>query len=267
MDGLFLRYYIFKNTINNIDKSIINIDIDDNLLFNSISFTTSALFFNKLKKDKYDLYNKINDNLSDLLIESLISIEKHNDFNKLLFIYSLVTNKKINEYYNSYFMLFETSKLYNYNMIDSYLSSKEDFNLFNESIIKHYNIKFKFNPIYNELIKYPFVKLFKFFGTLNYFNKSYKNMNKFYKNKYHFKYKKYKMNEIKYDKKIDTSILNLGNNVFTLNNKNYNYSLDEFNELIIKDILTEINVINDYLFNHDDKKIRKYYNIKDEKKI
>ena len=152
MNALILKYFCFKKLIDKEPELIKEkLEYDDSLLFSLLSFKQSAMFYSK--KDKYEIYNKLNnESFIDLIIESAINLSKENDYNKLLFLYSFVIDYYVDYYITPYLSIFakDYSLCEATNMLDSIVANQNEFNPTNIGHKKsHYSfVKFFFKKYY-----------------------------------------------------------------------------------------------------------------------
>ncbi len=288
MHALLTNYYFLKQIVDKLPKNIeFNKEISKDLIFNFANFNSTSYFYKKVnkKKDKYQLFNKIYDKSFDsFYVDLLIELKKDLNPYKLLFSYGIYTNYYLTNNLKEYILKTKNSTTTldeAYNMLDFYFANKND-----DINLKKTNLRLFFLNGYNyfdymeELIHKPLLKNYNIFNSYNYFKKSYKNKEKFYSfctksrvgiRKILFKLfsRIYKINTkfYFYNDKIDTKLINLQRNKFEINDKTYELSLEEYINEIKKEVLKIISDINDYLFYNNDKKIRKLFNIPDEKNL
>ena len=115
----------------------------------------------------------------------------------------------------------------------------------------------------------------------SYFTRCYKKKKKFYKRFAKVKYKAFLLSfyslfyrrrkilpkEFPYRKKIDTNLLNVKKAFFKIGEFEYNYTIDELVNKALKDAVNKIKALNSYLFDNNENKFRKEFNIPEEKKI
>ena len=267
MDAIIIKYYGFQYVLNKLPNEIKEkLSYDDSLLFSLISFKSSPRFYSK--KDKYDIFNKINnESFKNIIIDSTISLFTDNDFNKLLFLYGLVISDEIDNYLNQY--LNQISKDYSLNesinMADKIIADKYEFNT--DDLIKNYPDSFIYYDYMDELIHLLFIKYYNFFGSTNYFKIAYRKMKKFYKNKTKPKIFNLEINESRYFDKYSTVIFNKNREEYIINNKNYHYDFNDFIDFIYSKIYDKINAINAFLFDNINDLFIKEYNIDPDIKI
>ena len=289
MYGAMLHYYFFKDVVEKLDNSIKSkLEYDDNLIFNFANFNTSSLFykiFNPFKNDKYNIQNYFDkDTFNSIIIDSAISIQKNNDFNKLLFLYGMIAHKTLNDYLYPYVNALK-SNTYSFNdalnMLDFYSAKRNGLDITKESIYKIFKDSFQYYDYMDEVIRFPMIKTCKLMSSFTYFTKCYKRKRKFYKKYARAKYRivwikfisifyrKHSLSpkEFIYKKKIDTNLLNVKKVEFKIGEKIYNDNLDELINKAVKESLNIIRAVNSYLFDNNDKKLRQIYNIPQTKKL
>lgn len=247
------NYYILKEVLNRLPNVIKEkIEYNDELLLNLTSFYDTALFFSYPKDDKYNLYNKIIESDDKLILELAVKLSKDNSFEKLLLLYAIASKIVFNQEIKKYLANFDIDYDEALNQMDYYYLNK-----FNDdnNIFKKFKNSFNYYDYFEDLIHYPFVKLYSFYSTKTYYKRAYKRERKYYK--------KYKY------KTIDTKILNMDKSdlIIGTEKKKKNYNLDEYIETIINSILVLLVEINEYLFENKEKSLRKLFNLSDDYKI
>ena len=289
MYGAMLHYYFFKDLVDNLDKQIKeNLEYDDSLLFNLANFNSTPSFyklFNLLKDDKYaiqDYFDK--DSFNSIIIESAINLQKNNNYNQLLFLYGMISHKILNDYLYPYINALKpniTSFNTALNMLDFYYAKRNEFDVTKESIYIKFNTSFKYYDYMDELIRFPMVKVCKLMSSNTYFTKCYKRKKKFYKRFAIVKYRSFwlrftslfylkngiKPKDFPYKKNIDSSLLNMKRVEYKIGDQIYNDNLDEIINKALKESLSIIKAINSYLFENNESKFRKIYNISPNKKL
>ena len=261
MDGIIIKYFQFKNVLDKLPIEIKEkISYDDSSLFSLISFKSSTRFYSK--KDKYDLYNKMNnESFNKLIVDLTLKLFSDNNFNELLFLYGLIISETVDNYLNQY--LSQISKDYtineSINMADKIIADKYEFNINN--LISNYPNSFVYYPYMDKFIHILLVKYYNFFGSTNYFKRAYKKMKKFYKNKTKPKIYNLDIIETRYDDKYSTIIFNKDKNEFIIDDKKYNYEFNDFINFISNRINDKINAVNAYLFDNQSDLFRDEFNI------
>lgn len=267
MNALILKYFCFKKLIDKEPELIKEkLEYDDSLLFSLLSFKQSAMFYSK--KDKYDIYNKLNnESFIDLIIESAINLSKENDYNQLLFLYSFVIDYYVDYYITPYLSIFakDYSLCEACNMLDSIVANQNEFNI-SIPLSKQFKDAFKYYDYMDDLIHLIMIKLYNFFGSTNYFKIAYKKTKKFYKN-YKAKINGINKKELKYPETYSTSILNKNKDEYEIYDKVLKYDLNEYINYINNIINRKIKSLNAYLFDNFKDDFIKEFNIPVDKKI
>ena len=261
MDGLALKYFIFKKLIDKLPIVIKdNLHYQDSDLINYISFDSSSLFVNK---DKYQIYDNFRSpKYNDFIVEVIINLSIKNDYEKLLFVYGILVSDYTNKYFNEYLSNFnnEESKYRLLNMIDLYISKTYEIDL-NDELFKNYT----YYNYMDELIHSPMIRIYNFLCSNEYFKNAYKKMNSFYqKNK---KIKSLNKEDYIFPDEVLTSILNNERNKIKILNKEINYDIDQYIDYVTNKIFDDIKGINEYLFEKNDTRFREIFKINKDKKI
>lgn len=288
MDKIILNYYFFKKVIDKLDDNIkSNLRYDEDLLLNLSNFKSSPLFFDiyKLKNDrKYNMYENFHSELFDeFLIECAINLEKENSYKKLLLFYGMLAHHVLESHIDPYLNALKSDDYdirYAENMIDYYYSKKLELDIIKKPLNDKFPQAFLYLDYMDELIHNPMIKVFKLMSSKNYFKKCYKKLRRFYSSSKMslikrmnyplwdlFRKNKIKAKSFYYRDDIDTKLLNMEKNEYQIGENTYNYSLDEVINIALDDVLERINAFNLYLFETNDKKLRKLYNIDELKKM
>ena len=286
MHGVMLNYYLYSNIINELPNQLDDKKgISKDLLFNFANFNTTPWFYHGFhKKDKYDLYNKLNsDKFNDFYVDTLIELKKDLSYEKVLFIYGIYINhyfmNKIYAYINA--LKHKNTNIYEaLNMLDYYISNKYyNIDLKKTNLRMYFEDGFNYYPYMDKLIHNPLLKEFDIFLSKNYLIKCYKKKRNFYDfcTKSHFGFKRlfFKIGGVFrhnkntkyyfYQNKIDTYLLNIVKKEYIIDDNKYKYTFEEYLNYIKKEILKNLSDINDYIFNDKDKKLRKLFDIKNER--
>lgn len=284
-----IHYYFFKNVITNLDNDILEkLEFDDNLVFNLANFNNTPSFyslFHITRNDKYKIQNYFDGmEFNSFIVECMINLQKNNNYKQLLFLYAMVTHRTLNDYLYPYVNALKSSD-YSFttaiNMLDFYDAKRNGFDVTKDSIVKEFHDSFVYYDYMDELIRYPMVKAFKLMSSESYFKRCYRKKKTFYKKYAKVKYRMVLLKlwslffrkhgiiptDFPYRKKIDTKLLNVKKDHYKIGEREYCDSLDEILKNALKDSLTIISAINSYLFDNNDQKIRKIYNIPEEKKL
>lgn len=283
---MMTRYYIFKKICNKLPQDLLsNMNIEDEKLLNLADFLSTPFFYKRnIKKDKYKIYETLNgDKFYDFFTEVLISSSKYFSYDVLLLCYALITYRLENEYLIPYINELKADSTdvdEALNMLDYYFAKKIDnMDLKKTNLALKYPDAFTYLNFIDKIIHHPIIKTCSLFETKNYFIRAYKKKTHFYNyytksslgftKLYAFIYKKLSKNKTInhsfYIDVMDTALLNMPKKSFTINNKTYNYNLDELINHIMKASFEYYNAINDYLIFGKDKKIKKLLNISSEK--
>ena len=284
-----IHYFFFKDVISKLDSNIQNsLDYDDNLIFNFANFNTTPSFyklFNLFKNDKYKIQNYFDSNeFNSFIVDSIINLQKDNDYKKLLFLYGMVSHRILNNYLYPYVHALKSNE-YSFNialnMLDFYYSKYNGFDVKKESIYKKFPDSFIYYDYMDELIRNPLIKNFKLMSSKEYFIRCYKKKKKFYKKYAKVRYKIIYLSiisifyhkhgitpkEFPYKDRIDTKLLNKKKDYFKIGEKDYNDTFEEIIQKALKETTSTIQAINSYLFSNNDTKIRKIFNIPETKKL
>ncbi len=268
----FIRYYLLKDSICFIDNKLkIDDDISNTNIFKYAMFYDIGNFYNllkPLKKDKYNLSKKIDENFITFLEECMITAYNNSSLKQEIFCYYLLASNIINKYFGDYMKNFRNYFDAN-NTLDVYFFNKNEKIKLNQTNISHYFFNsFNLNKSDKELLNDVIKKKFGFFCSDAYFDNCY-NSTKFYYNYlsrsntgfkkiiYFFydvilNHKKYKL-KAKYfilPRKIDTTILNLNKNEIIINNEKVNYDIIELYNIVLKEIKKGYDALNLY-FNQE----------------
>lgn len=288
-----LNYYIFKDSLEYIDKQIMDkIKYDDDLLFNLSTFNDLGLFFklfNPFKKDKYQIYKKIyNENFYSFILECIYNAKTNNNYQQLLFIYAMCSSYILKKNFDS-FIKNKLNRGLTYdkacNMIDYYYAmAKDKIDLSKVKLSKLFKNSFIYHNFMDNLIHNPLIKTYKFFCSKRYFTHSMVMKGYYYSScttsKFKLKYIPYFLYDVFlnhlgkpkacsyiYTKRINTSILNLAKKEYIVDNISYNYSIEDIYNNTLNEIKDWYKAINQFIFFSDEKEIRKIFNINKNEKI
>lgn len=278
MKSLYINYYFFKEVLSNVNESIVSEFIyDDSLIFNFSNFLNIPYFayaYSLFKKDKYNLYEKMNNDFYDFFLDCVIQLNMKNDYKRLFFLYALITTKTLHEYLTPYITKYkEKDETIDdiYNMLDYYYAYSSGIDLTKESLYQVFNNAYTYYDYVDNLIHYPIVKNYHVMASKNYYLKAYKRFYKYCKhdsaasNKKFFhklfdtlfrhgiKHKQYFV----YTAKLNTSVLD----------RKSDNNLNQVLKLAKEASLARIHAMNDYLFTKNTKLFKKTFNIKEDKKI
>lgn len=283
------HYYFLKKLIDKLPASIHNnMEYDNDLLFNCATFTDAGIFykiFNPIKKDKYQLNNKLkSDKFDEFILECLYICKNNNNYKQLLLIYALIAHNILEEHISKFLSVRVTRKL-KYpqicNMIDFYYSKANDnIDLTKQRLTEIFPNGFTYHDFIENLINKPFIKVFSTFCTKSYYKKSLRRKDFFYtyftrsKTKlklipytiYDFLFNhrgKPKARYYLYSSKVDTSIFNLTNKPYLIGDETYNYSLDDVINNALEEAKEYVDAINLYISYDNDKQLKKIFNIAD----
>ena len=279
MKACIINYYFFKDILKNVKESITEeFEYDDSLIFNFSNFLTIPYFtycYSVFKKDKYNLYEKFNQQFDEFFIECVISLYDKNDYKRLFFLYALISTKTFHDYLEPYILKYkepQESLDDVYNMLDYYYAYQDGIDVTKTSLYEMFNNAYSYYDYVDDLIHNPLVKTYHFIASREYFIRAYKsfytycrfdscNKNRgLFRNLGDLFSKKRRQNRklFFYKSKLNTSILDRRGKD------------DNINALIHKakvDTLSKIDAINDYLFAKNEKTFRKKFNIQEDKKI
>ncbi len=289
MNGAMIHYYFYKDVLDKLDNEIKEkMDFNESLLFNYANFNSSPTFFklfNFFKIDKYGMQNNFDGvNFNNFIVDCAVVLNKENKFNQLQFLYGMMAYRILNDYLYPFINTLKSND-YSFNialnMIDFYFAKRNGFDVTKESIYEKFPDSFIYYDYMDELIRFPLVKNFKLMSSESYFKRCYKKKKKFYKRFAKVKYKAFLLSfyslfyrrrkilpkEFPYRKKIDTNLLNVKKAYFKIGEFEYNYTIDELVNKALKDAVNKIKALNSYLFDNNENKFRKEFNISEEKKI
>lgn len=278
MKSLYMNYYFFKDVLSNVKESILSEFVyDDSLIFNFSNFLNIPYFayaYSLFKKDKYNLYEKMNNDFYDFFLDCVIQLNMKNDYKRLFFLYALITTKTLHEYLTPYINKYkEKQETLDdiYNMLDYYYAYSSGIDLTKEYLYEVFDNAYSYYDYVDNLIHYPIVKNYHFMASKNYYIKAYKRFYKYCKHdsaakskigfnklfdKVFRKGKKEKYYFV-YQAKLNTSILD------RKSDPNLNQVLKNAKEAS----LARIHAMNDYLFTKNTKLFKKTFNISEDKKI
>lgn len=278
MKSVYLNYYFFKDVVSNIKESILQEFIfDDSLMFNFSNFVNMPYFayaYNIIRKDKYNLYEKLNNQFDDFFIDCIIQLNMKNDYKRLFFMYALISTKTLHDYLDPYINKYkEPEETIDdvYNMLDYYFAYTENFDLTKEPLFTKFPDAYSYYNYVDDLVHYPIVKNYHIMASKNYLIKAYKRFyiyckydssdssKSFTHNLFDklfrrgLKHKQYFL----YTSKLNTSILD----------RKQDDNLNQLLKLAKEQTLLKINAMNDYLFTKNTKLFRKTFNIPESKTI
>ncbi len=270
MKAPYLHYAFFKKVTLDLNPMIKNeIIYDDNLIFNLSNFINIGDYYSlKSFKDKYDFNNKLNEKFNEFIVECLILLNKHNEYDKLYFLYSLVSSYTLDKYINEYIESLNNdvlSKEEIYKMIDFSIASKDNIDISKNNLYKIFKNSFEYYNYMDDLIHNPCIRVLKFMASKAYFIRCYKKKKKYYKSfmKYNIKYPLHLLLSKITKSKIKTKDLIYKD----IRDIDLPLISDELLEKAYIDTKMQINAINEYLFDDKDSNVRRLYNIDKDKKI
>lgn len=288
MNGEMLNYYFLKDVIKHIPEEINSeLTYDDSLLFNFANFLNIPKFtylYNPFLKDKYQLDKEFEKDFDSFFLECAISLNQLNDYKRLLFLYSILAIHNFRYHLNPYLVAIKKEKMTLedcYNMLDVYLSNKAQIDLTKTTLYSLFNEGFHYYDYVEDLIHKPLIRSYKFMGSSGYFTKGYKKFRHFCKKNTVGEWKRgfYRMWDslfarkkmgkkyFLYSKKMDMDLLNLKRKEYTSKDGIATEAFTDIWNQALNDTLDQINVLNDYLFAHNENKFRKRFNIHPEKKL
>ena len=181
MKACIINYYFFKDVFKGINESIKEeFYYDDSLIFNFTNFLSIPYYayaYNIIKKDKYQLYDKFENNFYDFFLECVISLNEKNDYKRLFFLYCILATKTLHEYLDPYILRYkdnEESLDEVFNMLDYYYAYQDGIDLTKEPIYNTFNNSYTYYDYVDELIHYPLIRAYQFLASKQYFVKAYK---------------------------------------------------------------------------------------------
>lgn len=283
----FLKYYSIKDSIRFINSNITYLqDTSNQTLFKYALFYNIDKFYklmNPFKIDPYQISNKIKNQFPSFLKECISNAYYHADPKEQLFCYYLLIAYISEQFIKDYIEAFVSKKKnenYIEKMIETYLFNKnEKMKLHKTNIADYFFSSFELTPSDIALLEKPIKRQFGFFCTKNYFNSCYQSA-KFYfdhlansmtgiKKVFYTTYDltlnhrktKQKAKTFLYPHHLDTTILNLTKQEFTLKNKIVTYSFDELYQEILKECRRGCDILNCYFTgNQNLKPFNKYFN-------
>lgn len=270
MNAPYLHYIFLKKVTLKLDPMILNeLEYDDNLIFNLSNFKNIGNFYSlKSFKDKYNFTSNLNDKFNEFIVECLLNIEKHNDYNQLYFVYALISSYTLEKYINEYIESLNNDKLNDEEinkMIDFSIASENNIDISKNNLYKIFKNSFNYYDYMDNLIHNPCIRLFKFLASTNYFKKCYKNKKKYYKKfmNYNLRYPIHKFISLIFKSKKRVKDM-----IYKDNRLNDLKLIDDNTlDLALNDVLNQIKAINEYLFDDKESDLRKIYNIENDKKI
>lgn len=273
MELSMLHYYFLKSLEKEIPNQIMNkIDIDKTFTYAASNFIDLGYYYKILhiwKKDKYNLSTKLHKDelFFPYIYDNMLNAKYKNDYRHLYFIYGNIASYYLDKYVIPYLKAHETKKNSFYkltNMIDCYYAYKNDAIDLSKTKL---TTLFDYNMLYSEeihnFVNKPIQKNLKFFACKNYYLHSlaikmtidnhFTKFNYYYFITYimdamKFGKDKKKLRHFRYKSKMDTSILNLSNQEFQMDNYS---SFDSIDDVILKaynESKTFIKAINNYIF-------------------
>ncbi len=283
-----LYYYNLKEIIKKIPDNITqSMDLSDDNIFNYATFSDLGRFYtlNLIKKDKYRLNMKLKDeNFYDFIKEAIFIFAKDANPNHLLLIYAMLAHYNLEQEVNNYLQYKITKK----DPVDKltqiidalYTKIYDNIDLSKKTIYSMFPHGFAYSIEMNNLVSQPFVKIYSFLGTHNYFTRCMKNKKKFYRYytqhslmRYilHFFYDKTfnhsykpKARYYRYPKDYSTDILSIDKSLINNLDIHCNYSLEDLIGLARMKTLNQIKIINDYLFEKKEKEFNILFKIEKE---
>ncbi len=257
MNSAMLYYYNLKEILKTLPQNHIqSMDLSDDNIFNYATFSDLGSFYKRIFRiDKYKLDQKLKDeHFYDFLKETIYIFMKTASPNQLLLIYAMLAHyileKDVNEYLSPRISKLDTFNLLSLKIDRYYSKIYDEIDLNKQSIYSIFPNAFKYTKEMNDLVAHPFVKIYSFFNTNNYFKRAMKNKKRHYK--HHFKHLQ-----------MDLNVLNLDNEPYTVDDIEYNYSLNEIIANSRNKALEQIKIIDAYIFDKKDKEFNELFNIKE----
>lgn len=270
MNALYLHYAFFKRVTEGLDDYIKKeIEYDDNLIFNLSGFNNIGNYYSlKSFKDKYKFSEGLNENFDTFITECLLNISKNNDYQKLYFLYALISSHVLDKYLLDYIESIEGKNLSKeklYKMIDFSIASIDKVDISNNNLYKMFEESFTYYDYMDDLIHEPCIMTLKFMASKEYFKKCYKKKKKFLKSftKRNIFFLNHKIINVLFRSKKNT------NDFIMKDNRKIDITLisNETLQKAYNEVKNIINEVNDYLFNFNEKGVRKIFNIPKDKKI
>lgn len=290
----FLKYYFLKDALSNIDSSILkNVSINNQMLFKYALFIDSSDYYcliNPFKKDHFQLSKLMKSEKGKIFIkECMESAQKNKEDEQKLFVYFIALSLLLDQQFENYIKGMETKRkkrIYIEKMIDSYYFNKnEKISLSKVNIADYFFEAFSLSKLDYDLIQKPIQRTFGFLCSTNYYKSAYEEaclfFNYFAKSKTglkkipfffydlclnHRKGKR-KAKTFLYHKKIDTTVLNLSKQPYSIENElEANFSLEEVYQNTLKESKKLCHVINDYFIFNNMKNFLRYYQLEEKKK-
>lgn len=260
-------------------------DTSNHALFKYALFSDVNSFYKLIhpfKIDTYQISNKINTHFESFLKECVNNAYYHADLSEQLFCYYLMISHVANSFLKEYICALTTKKKkknYIEAMIETYFFNKnEKLKLCKTNIADYFFDSFELNENDIALLEKPIKRQFGFFCTKNYYLECYQSARFYFdhlatskaaiKKPFFFLYDlllnhrktKRKAKTFLYPKRLDTTVLNLTKQEYTLHDKIVNYSLDELYQEILKEARRACDVLNSYFTgNQNLKPLEKYF--------
>ena len=256
MSLTMLYYYNLKEIIKKLPPNVSQtMDLSDDNVFNYATFSDLGSFYRPglFRKDKYRLDIKLKDeNFYNFIYETLVKFMKMANANELLLIYAMIAHHiledEIQKYLSSRITVKDTYKRLTARIDRYYTKIFDDVDLSKKSIYSMFPNGFTYTKEMNEVISHPFIKIYSFLNTNNYFTNAMKAKKRHYKHKL-------------YPKRLNLEVLNLDNKPWLFGEETYNYSLNEVILNAREKAFSQIKIINSYLFDKKDKEFNELFNI------
>ena len=282
----FIRYYVIKDALRFINTNITYMqDISNTMLFKYALFYDAEEFYKLMsfhKIDSYQISSKIKNNFLPFLKEILHMAYVHASLEEQLFCYYIFISYIVNLYISDYIDDFHTKKkdkAYIERMLETYFFNKnEKLKLHSINVADYFFDSFELSQTDINLLEKPIKRVFGFFCTKNYYLECYQSARFYYdylsisktglkKPLFflydlllnHRKYKK-KARSFLYPKRLDTTILNLNNRSYMLQDLEVTYSIDELYQVILKEVRRICDILNSYFTGNENlKPLEKYF--------
>ncbi|MDE7264050.1 MAG: hypothetical protein K2N64_05265 [Anaeroplasmataceae bacterium] len=285
MSTPFIRYYLLKDSLRFIHSNITYMqDTSNSALFKYALFYDAEDFYkviHPLKKDIYKISSKIKDNFFSFLKECLNNAYLHASAMEQLFCYYIFISHLVNLNIESYIEAFSSKKDYAEKMIDTYFFNKnEKLKLHKTNIADYFFSSFQLSDEDIALLEKPIKRQFGFFCTKNYYLECYQSARFYFdhlansqtgiKKLFYIFYDlilnhrkgKKKAKTFLYPKRIDTTILNLTKQDYTLLDTEVNFSLEELYQHLLKESRKACDLLNSYFTgNQNLKPLEKYFKV------
>lgn len=283
----FVRYYVLKDSLRFIHSNITYMqDTSNQALFKYALFYEASNYykiFNPFKKDPYNITEKIQKQFQGFLKECLHNAYIHASMAEQLFCYYLMVSYVTEQYIEAYITSLATKKKkrdYIERMLETYFFNKnEKLKLHKVNIADYFFDSFELNEEDISLLEKPIKRHFGFFCTKNYYLECYRGARFYFdhlarsktsiKKPLYFFYDvilnhrktKMKAKSFLYPKRLDTTVLNLTKQEYTLKENIVRYTIDEIYLEIIKECRRACDVLNSYFTGNENlKPYEKFFN-------